>query len=283
MAQPVQAQLRAQDGISALEGGDITTALGIWTPLAERGDVLAQYNLGVLLAAGDADSMDLQQAQRWFEAAALQDHLDAQLALADLLAGQQAWAEARHWYTVAARAGAARAQFALGKILERGLGGPSDQDQAIAWYQAAAEHGLRDAQFSLGAALAEGGEVELAADWFEAAALLGHITAMHNLALALARGTGRDQDMGAARQLYLQAAAAGYAPSVFNLALMQAQGRAGEQSFRKALALAIVAERLGHDSASALIEALHEVMSSDAITQAEAMAIECQTDPGVCG
>lgn len=283
MVQPVLAQLRAQDGITALEAGDNAAALSIWTPLAERGDVLAQYNLGVLLATGEADSADLQLAQHWFEAAALQNHLGAQQALADLLASQQKWDAARHWYTIAALAGAARAQFSLGKMLERGLGGPSDPQQAVAWYQAAAEQGLRDAQFALGAALAELGEVEAATDWFEAAALQGHVTATHNLALALSRGIGRDQDMSMARQLYLTAAAVGYAPSFYNLALMQAQGRGGPQDFRKALALAIVSDRLGHDGAWPLIDALHEVMAPDVIRQAEALADECQTDPGICG
>lgn len=276
-----QAQLRVQDGVAALDNGDTATARAIWAPLAERGDVLAQYNLAVLLATGA--NADLQQAQRWFEAAALQSHQGAQLALADMLADQGAWPEARRWYKMAARSGAARAQFALGKILDRGLGGVPDHDQALVWYQAASEQGLAEAQFALGAALAERGQDDAAADWFDAAARQGHVVAQHNLAHALARGIGRDPDMENARLLYLQAARAGYAPSIYNLALMQAQGRGGVQSFRKALALAIIAQAAGHDAAKNLIDALHDVMPLDAIAQANALAGQCKTDPDLCG
>ncbi len=276
-----QAQLRAQDGLAALDAGDGARAAAIWEALAERGDVLAQYNLAVLLASGEG--ADAQQALHWFEAAAAQSHLGAQLALADMQAGQGAWHKAQHWYMQAAKAGSGPAQFALGKILERGLAGRPDLDQAIIWYQAAAEQGLTQAQFALGAALAEQGQGAAAADWFDAAAQQGHVVAQHNLALALARGVGRDQDMAQARQLYVQAARAGHAPSLYNLGLMQAQGRGGAQSFRKALALAMLARTAGHDGADKLIEALHDVMSAEAITQAAALAIECSADPGICG
>jgi TPR repeat protein len=276
-----QAQLRAQDGLAALDAGDGARAAAIWEALAQRGDVLAQYNLAVLLSTDE--TADLQQALYWFEAAAAQSHLGAQLALADMQAGQGKWHKAQHWYMQAAKAGSGAAQFALGKILERGLGGPPDLDQAVIWYQVAAEQGLAEAQFALGAVLAEQGQGAVAAYWFELAAAQGHVVAQHNLALALARGTGRNQDMAQARQLYVQAARAGYAPSIYNLGLMQAQGRGGAQSFRKALALAMIAHKAGHDGAENLIEALHEVMSADAISQAAALAIECSADLDICG
>ncbi|TQM92711.1 Sel1 repeat-containing protein [Roseinatronobacter monicus] len=193
-----QAQLRAQDGLAALDAGDTKAARAIWTPLAERGDVLAQYNLAVLLATDAGDQADLEQAQHWFEAAAQQTHLGAQLALADMSAEQDDWQSAKYWYEAAAKAGAVRAQFALGKILERGLGTAPDPQQAIRWYQAAADQGHRAAQFALGAALAEQGQDDAAADWFEAAADQGHVEARHNLALALARGLGPQDGMVAA-------------------------------------------------------------------------------------
>jgi len=278
-----QAQLRAQDGLAALDAGDTKAARAIWTPLAERGDVLAQYNLAVLLATDAGDQADLEQAQHWFEAAAQQTHLGAQLALADMSAEQDDWQSAQHWYEAAAKAGAVRAQFALGKILERGLGTAPDPQQAIRWYQAAADQGHRAAQFALGAALAEQGQDDAAADWFEAAADQGHVEARHNLALALARGLGRPQDAAAARRHYLRAVAAGYAPSTYNLALMQAQGRGGVQNFRKALALAMMAQSLGHGPAEHLIDALREVMPADAIAQAEGLVVQCETNPDLCG
>jgi TPR repeat protein len=42
-----------QKGWDALQSGDYATTLREWTPLAERGNVDAQYNLGVMYANGE--------------------------------------------------------------------------------------------------------------------------------------------------------------------------------------------------------------------------------------
>ena len=39
-------------GMEAYSNGDIATAMRIWRPIAERGFVRAQYNLGVMYATG---------------------------------------------------------------------------------------------------------------------------------------------------------------------------------------------------------------------------------------
>jgi hypothetical protein len=49
-----------------------------------------------------------------------------------------------------AEGGDPEAQYAVGEIHERGLGGPPDYAEAARWYRAAAEQGLRSAQNSLG-------------------------------------------------------------------------------------------------------------------------------------
>ncbi len=41
-----------QKGVAAAERGDFATALREWTPLAEQGDTIAQYNLGVIYEKG---------------------------------------------------------------------------------------------------------------------------------------------------------------------------------------------------------------------------------------
>jgi hypothetical protein len=40
------------DGLAAYGRGDYATALQEWLPLAEQGDAVAQYNLGVMYANG---------------------------------------------------------------------------------------------------------------------------------------------------------------------------------------------------------------------------------------
>ena len=37
-----------QKGVTAYQSGDFATALREWTPLAEQGDALAQFSLGVV-------------------------------------------------------------------------------------------------------------------------------------------------------------------------------------------------------------------------------------------
>ena len=40
-------------GLKAAQSGDFKTALAEWTPLAEQGDAIAQYNLGIMYANGE--------------------------------------------------------------------------------------------------------------------------------------------------------------------------------------------------------------------------------------
>ncbi|MFN7003959.1 MAG: tetratricopeptide repeat protein [Roseinatronobacter sp.] len=272
LAQPALAQLRAADGLAALDAGDASGARDIWATLAARGDILAQHNLAVLLLTGQGGAQDIEGALVWFEAAALQGHLPAQTALAGFALERGDMDTARRWYLAAAEAGDAASQFALAKLLERD---GRDMDAALHWYRAAAEQGLAGAQFALASALAEQGAHELAAEWFEAAADQGELPAMHNLAVALSRGLGRAQDEAAARALFLQAAQGGYAPSMRALALMQARGEGGAQSFRRALAWALNAAALQETGAEELVAALRDVMSDQAIAEAEAMAEFC--------
>ena len=96
-------------GIEAYERGDYATALSEWRPLAEQGDAVAQYNLGVLYDAGYGVSQDYGQARQWFEKAAAQ--------------------------------GYANAQHDLGRLFYYGHGVPQDFVQAHKWYNLAAANG----------------------------------------------------------------------------------------------------------------------------------------------
>lgn len=44
-----------EKGVTAYESGDYATALREWTPLAEQGDVYAQFNLGVINRTGTGE------------------------------------------------------------------------------------------------------------------------------------------------------------------------------------------------------------------------------------
>lgn len=272
VAQPALAQLRTEDGLAALDAGDAALARQIWAALAAAGDVLAQHNLAVLKLTGQGGAQDMAVAQRWFKAAAGQGYLPAKLALLDQALAQGDRDQAQRWALAAAEAGDAGAQFTLARLLED----VTDTEGAVHWYRAAAQQGLVIAQSALAEALTEHGAYAEAADWFEAAAIAGDLSARHNLAVALAQGLGRVADPAAARALYLQAAQAGYAPSMRNLAVMQARGQGGVQSFRFALAWALAAKALAEPDAAEVVSALREVMSDQAIAQAEALQEICR-------
>ena len=105
-------------GLTAYNNGDYATALKEWKPLAEEGDVDAQYYLGVLYDNGYGVPQDYKEAVRW--------------------------------YKLAAEQGVAEAQFNLGNMYYDGQGVSVDYKEAVRWFTLAAEQGDVDAQYNLG-------------------------------------------------------------------------------------------------------------------------------------
>ena len=66
------------DGVNAYEKGDYKTALTIFEDLAKKGDIDAQYNLGVMYREGGGVRQDHKKAIEWTEKAANQGDVDAQ-------------------------------------------------------------------------------------------------------------------------------------------------------------------------------------------------------------
>src|SRR5688572_30225677 len=59
-----------EDGIAAIQGGDIETAYKILRPLAEHGHAPAQGILGILYRDGRVVKQDHKEAVKWFRKAA---------------------------------------------------------------------------------------------------------------------------------------------------------------------------------------------------------------------
>jgi TPR repeat protein len=71
MAYPASAQDQPladplQEGLRAYSQRNFVGALRHWTPLAQRGNASAQYNLGRMYARGEGVSRDLPEAYKWF-------------------------------------------------------------------------------------------------------------------------------------------------------------------------------------------------------------------------
>ena len=99
------------------------------------------------------------------------------------------YGDAMRWYSQAAAAGAADAQFLYGLRLEKGLGTEPDAAAAQVWFRRAAEQGYAEAQFKLALLLARerGGTADVVA-LYEAAARQGLNPAQFNLGVVLLNG-----------------------------------------------------------------------------------------------
>src|SRR5436305_14233433 len=67
---PLRADFKA--GLAAYDRGDFRAALQEWLPVAQRGDANAQFNIGLLYAAGKGVKQDYRQAAEWYRKAAEQ-------------------------------------------------------------------------------------------------------------------------------------------------------------------------------------------------------------------
>lgn len=96
----------AQDfeaGSMAYQAGDFKEALKEWRPLADHGNVDAQFSLGVMYRFGQGVPMDYAEAMKWFRLAAEQGHAPAQSFLGDMYyhfgrGVEQDYTEAVKWY-----------------------------------------------------------------------------------------------------------------------------------------------------------------------------------------
>jgi len=93
--------------------GDYDAAYEEWLPLAELGDVEAQFNLGVMYDEGAGVDQDLAIAADWYQKAAEQGFIDA--------------------------------QANLGLMYYRGQGVPRDHEKATDWFRKAASQGDQEA------------------------------------------------------------------------------------------------------------------------------------------
>ena len=119
--------------INSLGRKEFTTALQLFTDLANRGMAEAQINLGMMFESGQGVLQNFDEAIKWYQLAASQGLIQAQEKLNLLVS----------------KAAAAQVNFGLGVAFENGQGVPQDIMEAIRWYQLAADQGLIKAQEKL--------------------------------------------------------------------------------------------------------------------------------------
>ncbi len=112
---------------------------------AERGDVIAQFDLGLAYHNGQGVPQSDEQAAYWWGKAANQGDANAQFNLGlfyfDGIGVPQSDEQAVYWWRKAANQGNAGAQNNLGRMYEQGRGVNQDYIEARQWYQRAAAQG----------------------------------------------------------------------------------------------------------------------------------------------
>ncbi len=139
------AQENFDRGLDAYLAGAYQQAYNIWKPLADGGDQVAMFNIGVLHAEGKGIEQNMQQAVRWYRRAAEAGYAPAQFNLGSAyLEGKGVAADKRQafqWWSQAAAQNHPQSLFNLATLYLQGDGVESDQAQALTLYRQAAEQG----------------------------------------------------------------------------------------------------------------------------------------------
>jgi len=126
-----------------------------------------------------------------------------------------------------ARAGDVSAQFELGSRFDFGAGVRKDPKRAEYWYRLAADAGNAGAQNAVGSILQDRRKYSEARAWYEKAAAQAHPQGTNNLAYLYDLGLGVPQDRPRGKELYIAAAKLNWGEAMWNLANMAALGQAG--------------------------------------------------------
>mgnify|MGYP006083038957 CR=1 FL=1 len=218
-------------GIIASQSGDYTSALEIFTSLAEMGHADAQFSIGIMHNHGQGVPKSFEVAVTWFQLAAEQGHAEAQFSLGVSYAyGEGVIQNAQtavKWYTLAAEQGHASSQYGLALMYDAGDGVAQDNHAAERWYHKAAVQGHGDAQYSLGQ-------------------------------LTLGSAMGLQHNYNSAKYWYTLSAEQGYASGQFGLGFMFANGLGVPQSYETAVKWYTLAAQQGLDVAQSALESIRD-------------------------
>jgi hypothetical protein len=130
----ISACSKETDPKKAFDNGDYETALSLWIPLAENGDVEAQNYLGILYYLGLGVQKDYKKTLKWYELAAKAGHADAQRNYADMInygrGIQKDNYQAYIWYFAASQQGNEKAESQITAIAASGNLTPNQQMHA---------------------------------------------------------------------------------------------------------------------------------------------------------
>lgn len=202
---------------------DVFDVLNCCRFAAERGNVNAQYCLGLNFFKGKYLPKDYSKATHWFRMAAEQGHKESQYIIGIFMNDDSKSAQ---WYRKAANQGLREAQYELGLLYDNGVGLKQNYAKASFWYRKAAEQGHVKAQDNLASMYYNGEGVKenlkKAEYWYLKAARKGSLEAQYYLGEDCSMG---DWDLAAAARWYWRAASGGHSEAQNVLGCMFRDGR----------------------------------------------------------
>ena len=223
--------------------------------LADRGDIQAQYGLGLLHYQGARGlNMQYDKAFHYFSRAAESGNNYAMAYLGKLyLEGgpqvKQDNATAMRYFKMAADKGNPIGQAGLGTIYFYGSGVERDYAKALKYFQLSADQNYVEGHFLLGIIYYYGYGVKkdykMAVKHFNLAAQLGHVLGYYNLAQMHATGTGVLRSCMTATELYKSVTERGQTAHMF----MEAHAAYKENDIEKALIKYTFLAELGYEVA----------------------------------
>ncbi len=244
-----------EDALAAQERGDHRPMYRLVRKFAERGEAVAQSQLGLYYNSGQGVTQDHAKALYWFRKAAEQGHVFAQYSVGLYYSGGQGGvtqdsAEAFYWFRKAAEQGYAEAQFIVGSIHINGNGAARDLFETFRWFRKAAEQGHVAAQSILGGMYKHGrGIVRNYAEavrWYRRAAEQDDAKAQNGLGYMYANGLGVAQNDDAAVRWFRRAAEKGLADAQNQLARGYYYGAGVKQNYLEAVLWFRNAAEQGH-------------------------------------
>jgi hypothetical protein len=148
LGQQKQAARQENEHLKILRQPDDAETARRYRKAAERGDVLAQANLGVMYEEGLGVAQDYTEAVRWYQRAAERGYSPVQYNLGLMYSNgkgvAQDDAEAARWYRKAAERGHPVAQAKIGVMHFEGKGVTQDYTEAHMWLNLASWRGSCD-------------------------------------------------------------------------------------------------------------------------------------------
>ena len=269
---PNEKRANIEAAIRAYQTGNFLQAASLSKTAFNAGSLDAAVLLGHMHQTGEIGAQDWLKARQWYEKAAVNSHIDALQALAQMgLAGQAGLSrtEGIGYLSRAADRGHVESMLVLSDLYSRGDGVAqndsrareyltraaenfnveankrlgdsylkSDAQKALTHYETAASAGHIEAAYIAGVMYAENFDIrpnaQRSAQWLKKAALGGHAAAQADYGLLVYQGNGTKRSEIEAAQWFEKSARGGDSEGQFLYAFTLAKGEGLDQDFEEA-------------------------------------------------